>query len=244
VPCVTSNAPFTRIATLHAPPGQGDRLVERLQHAAELLAEASGCEMWLVHRDHEDPHTVRISELWSTREQCDAALTLPAVSENAAGVMALLDGPPEVVDGEPVAGARALRGTAGASRFSILDAPDLSQDTELLGRYDLGQVGEARYVRQQLGAAQTGLTHYRLRPGRNQGWAHRHRVAEEIYVVLSGSGRIKVDDERFELGPLDAVRVAPGSARELAADDDGLEVLAFGLHSPGDGEMVSDWSPA
>jgi mannose-6-phosphate isomerase-like protein (cupin superfamily) len=74
--------------------------------------------------------------------------------------------------------------------------------------------------------------------------AHRHRVAEEIYVVLSGSGRIKVDDERFELGPLDAVRVAPGSARELAADDDGLEVLAFGLHSPGDGEMVSDWSPA
>ena len=46
-----------------------------------------------------------------------------------------------------------------------------------------------------------GLTHYRLRPGRNQGWAHRHRVAEEIHVVLSGSGRIKVDDERFELGP-------------------------------------------
>jgi quinol monooxygenase YgiN len=170
VPCVTSNAPFTRFATFHARPGQGDRLVERLQHAAEFLAEASGCEMWLVHRDHEDPHTVRISELWSTRERCDAALTPPAVSENAAGVMALLDGPPEVVDGEPVAGARALRGTTGASRFSILDAPDLSQDTERLGRYDLGQLGEARYVRRQLGAAQTGLTHYRLRPGRNQGW--------------------------------------------------------------------------
>jgi mannose-6-phosphate isomerase-like protein (cupin superfamily) len=81
-------------------------------------------------------------------------------------------------------------------------------------------------------------------PGRNRGWAHRHRVAEEIYVVLNGSGRSKVDDERFELGPLDAARVAPGSARELAADDDGLEVLAFGLRSPGDGEMVSDWSPA
>jgi mannose-6-phosphate isomerase-like protein (cupin superfamily) len=45
-----------------------------------------------------------------------------------------------------------------------------------------------------------GLTHYRLRPGRNQGWGHRHRAAEEIHVVLSGSGRIKVDDERFELG--------------------------------------------
>jgi quinol monooxygenase YgiN len=175
VPRVTSNAPFTRIATFHARRGQGDRVVERLQHAAELLAEASGCELWLVHRDHEDPHAVRVSELWSTREQRDAAQTLPAVSENAAGVMALLDGPPE------------------------------------------GQLGAA---------------------GRNPGWAHRHRVAEEIY------GWIKVDDKRFELEPLAAVRVAPGSARELAADEDGLEVLAFGLHSPGDGEMVSDWSPA
>jgi quinol monooxygenase YgiN/mannose-6-phosphate isomerase-like protein (cupin superfamily) len=244
VPCVISNAPFTRMITFHARPGQGDRLFERLQHAVGLVAEAPGCELWLVHRDLGDPDTVPVSELWSSREQCDAALTLPGVPENAAEVMALLDGPPEVLEGEPVAGARALRGTAGASRFSILDAPNLSQDTELLGRYELDEVGEARYVREQLDAVQTGLTHYRLRPGRHQGWAHRHRVAEEIYVVLSGSGRIKVDDERFKLGPLDAVRVAPASARELAADDNGLEVLAFGLHVPGDGEMVGDWSPA
>jgi mannose-6-phosphate isomerase-like protein (cupin superfamily) len=66
-------------------------------------------------------------------------------------------------------------------------------------------------------------------------------VAEEIYVAVSGRGRIKVDDELFELGPLDAVRVAPASARELEAGPDGLEVLAFGSHSPGDGEMVADW---
>ena len=38
-----------------------------------------------------------------------------------------------------------------------------------------------------------------------------------------------------------AVRVAPGSAREMQAGRDGLEVLAFGSHVPGDGEMVSDW---
>lgn len=120
--------------------------------------------------------------------------------------------------------------------------PDLSQDTELLGRYELDQVGEARYVREQLGAVQTGLTHYRLRPGRRQGWAHRHRAVEEIYVALSGSGRIRVDDALLELGPLDAVRVAPGSQRELEAGPDGLEVLAFGSHVPGDGEMVTSRS--
>jgi mannose-6-phosphate isomerase-like protein (cupin superfamily) len=68
------------------------------------------------------------------------------------------------------------------------------------------------------------------------------RPPEEIYVVLSGSGLMKVDDDRFELRSLDAVRVAPGSTRELAAGAEGIEVLAFGLHSPGDGEMVTDWS--
>ena len=66
-------------------------------------------------------------------------------------------------------------------------------------------------------------------------------MAEEIYVALSGSGRIKVDEELFELRSLDAIRVAPASARELEAGPDGLEVLAFGSHSPGDGELVADW---
>jgi hypothetical protein len=58
-----------------------------------------------------------------------------------------------------------MRGTTGAARFAILDAPDLSRDPELLGRYELGQVAEARYVREQLGAVQIGLTHYRLGAG-------------------------------------------------------------------------------
>jgi mannose-6-phosphate isomerase-like protein (cupin superfamily) len=138
-----------------------------------------------------------------------------------------------------VGGARVVRGTTGATHFSILEAPDLSKDSELLSRYSLEKVGEARYVREQLGATQVGLTHYRLAPGKSQGWAHRHSVAEEIYVALSGSGRITADEKSFELRPLDAVRVAPATVRELEAGQDGLEVLAFGLHSPGDGEMVA-----
>jgi mannose-6-phosphate isomerase-like protein (cupin superfamily) len=192
-----------------------------------------------VHRDQADTDVVRVSEIWASREQCDAALQLAGVPEHAASVLELLDGEPAVVDGEPLGGARVVRGSTGAVRFSILDAPDLSKDTELLSQYDLDVVGEARYVREQLGAVQVGLTHYRLRPGKSQGWAHRHSVSEEIYVALSGRGQITVDDQSFELRPLDAVRVAPASARELHAGPDGLEVLAFGSHSPGDGEMVA-----
>ena len=125
-----------------------------------------------------------------------------------------------------------------------LDDPDMIRVTEMWAsrqHCDLDDVGEARYIREHLGAVQTGLTHYQQRPGRRQGWAHRNMVAEEIYVAVSGSGRIKVDDELFELRSRDAVRVAPASARELEAGPDGLEVLAFGSHSPGDGEIVADW---
>ena len=67
------------------------------------------------------------------------------------------------------------------------------------------------------------------------------RGAEEISVALSGSGRIKVDEELLELRSLDAIRVAPASARELEAGPNGLEVLAFGAHSPGDGGLVAGW---
>ena len=230
---------LTRFATFHASPGHGEKLAERLLHAASLVAELPGCELWLVHRDQANPDTIRVSEIWASQEQCDAALDLPGVRENAGRVMELLSGAPVVVDCEPLGGARAIRGAKGATAFEILDAPDLSTNSELLARYELENVGEARYLRAHLAAVQIGLTHYRLRPNRRQGWAHRHSVAEEIYVALTGSGRIIVDAESIELRPLVAVRVAPASARELEAGPDGLEVLGFGSHSPGDGEMVA-----
>ena len=64
-------------------------------------------------------------------------------------------------------------------------------------------------------------------------------LAGSRLVTLTGSGRIIVDTGAIDLRPLVAVRVAPASTRELEAGRDGLEVLAFGSHSPGDGEMVA-----
>jgi mannose-6-phosphate isomerase-like protein (cupin superfamily) len=66
-----------------------------------------------------------------------------------------------------------------------------------------------------------------------------HR-AEEIYVILSGRGRVKLNDRMLEVQPLDAIRVAPRTARAFEAGPDGLESLAFGPHHPGDGEPVED----
>ena len=99
---------------------------------------------------------------------------------------------------------------------------------------------EARVARSDLGAQQTGITYFRLHAGKRSPFSHRHTGAEEIYVVLGGSGWVKLDDELIELRELDAVRVAPRVARAFEAGPAGLELLAFGPHHAGDGEPVDD----
>ena len=103
-----------------------------------------------------------------------------------------------------------------------------------------GHRWEARVARTPLGAEQTGVTHFRLRPGKRSPFSHRHRAAEEVYVVLSGSGRVKLGDEISDVRPLDAIRVAPEVARAFEAGPDGLEFIAVGPHHAADGEPVDD----
>jgi mannose-6-phosphate isomerase-like protein (cupin superfamily) len=74
-----------------------------------------------------------------------------------------------------------------------------------------------------------------------QTFGHRHERAEEVYVVLSGSGRVKVDDAVAEIGQLDAIRVAPAVTRAFEAGADGLELLVFGPRRRGDGEVLAGW---
>jgi mannose-6-phosphate isomerase-like protein (cupin superfamily) len=108
-------------------------------------------------------------------------------------------------------------------------------------RYGLSETQEARFARRDLAAEQTGVAYLIVKPGRREAFAHRHREAEEIYVVLAGSGRVKLDDELVDLSELDAVRVAPGTTRMLEAGPNGLEMLIFGVHVDGDVEQVSDF---
>jgi mannose-6-phosphate isomerase-like protein (cupin superfamily) len=103
-----------------------------------------------------------------------------------------------------------------------------------------GDRWEARVARAPLDAEQTGVTHFRLRPGKRSPFSHRHRNAEEIYVILAGAGRVKLEDDLFAVRARDAIRVAPGVARAFEAGPDGLEFLAFGPHHEGDGEPVDD----
>jgi mannose-6-phosphate isomerase-like protein (cupin superfamily) len=69
---------------------------------------------------------------------------------------------------------------------------------------------------------------------------HHHKEQEEAYVVVGGSGRIKLDDEAVELRHFDVVRVAPHVVRAFEAGPDGLEILAVGGRKPEDGDGVRD----
>jgi mannose-6-phosphate isomerase-like protein (cupin superfamily) len=108
-------------------------------------------------------------------------------------------------------------------------------------RFGFDDSMEARFVTSNLDAEQTGLSYHRVKPGKRQGFAHKHGRAEEVYVVLSGSGRVKLDDEIVEIAALDAVRVAPGVVRSLEAGPDGLEFLVFGPRHDGDAELIPGW---
>ena len=106
-----------------------------------------------------------------------------------------------------------------------------------------GEFQESRFAHAALDASATGLSLHRVKPGKRQPFGHRHDQAEEVYVVLSGSGRIALGDEVRDLAPLDAVRIAPDVWRALEAGPDGLEVLAFGPRHEGDGEIEPGFWP-
>jgi mannose-6-phosphate isomerase-like protein (cupin superfamily) len=118
---------------------------------------------------------------------------------------------------------------------------NLEDVEDMAAKSGFGEMGEARFAREDLDAEDTGLSHQRLNPGKRQAFGHRHKEAEEIYLVLAGGGRVKLDDEIVELKRLDAIRVSPDTTRAFEAGPEGLEIVAFGPHVSGDGEIVPDW---
>jgi mannose-6-phosphate isomerase-like protein (cupin superfamily) len=109
-------------------------------------------------------------------------------------------------------------------------------------KFGLSEVQEARFPREDLETQTIGLAFHVVRPDCRQAFAHRHEHAEEIYLVLAGSGRVKLDDDLVDVGPMDAIRVAPHVARGFEAGPEGLELLAFGPRHAGDGESLPNES--
>jgi quercetin dioxygenase-like cupin family protein len=118
---------------------------------------------------------------------------------------------------------------------------NLQETKDNAPEFGLAAHGEAHFPREEVGAETTGFAFYKLKPGARQPFGHRHEQAEEVYVVLAGGGRVRLDDEVREIGPLDAIRVSPPVVRAFEAGDDGLTLLAFGPRHAGDGELLHDF---
>src|SRR5919201_3651859 len=116
---------------------------------------------------------------------------------------------------------------------------NLKEDLEDVGsRFDGAPDLEFRLATGALELERSGLGYQRVPPGYRFPYGHTHKQQEEVYVVLRGSGRMKVDDEIVELKEWDAVRVPPGTWRGYEAGPEGLEILVIG--APNLGEAPRD----
>jgi len=110
-------------------------------------------------------------------------------------------------------------------------------------RFGMSDILEAHFARDDLEATQFGLSLQRLKPGARSSFGHTHASQEEVYVIVEGSGRIKLDDDVLELTRWDAVRIAPETMRALEAGDEGMTLIAFGAPNtgPGDAQLQPGW---
>jgi uncharacterized cupin superfamily protein len=114
---------------------------------------------------------------------------------------------------------------------------NLRQVEDKAAKYGFGPAFESRFARDELECEQHGLSLQRLQPGARSPFAHRHASHEEVYVVVSGSGQVRLDDEVRDITTFDAIRVAPQTIRAFKAGPQGLEVVVFGPRGGRDAQV-------
>jgi mannose-6-phosphate isomerase-like protein (cupin superfamily) len=102
---------------------------------------------------------------------------------------------------------------------------------------------EARMARVPLELENFGISYQRVAPNFRVPFGHTHNVQEEVYVVVNGSMRAKLDEEVIDLKQWDALRVPKETMRSFEAGPDGAEVIAVGAPNtgPGDANVEQDW---
>jgi mannose-6-phosphate isomerase-like protein (cupin superfamily)/quinol monooxygenase YgiN len=229
---------IARHGKMTAREGKAAELAERMLAAAAELESDPGCELYLINRQADDPAVIWVTELWRSQEDLDGAVEKIRGSDDVAAVMELVeDG--GMIELDLLGGKGA--GEADAEEPPPFSVAKLSDVEDMAAKHGFGETGAARFANEDLDARDTGVSLHSVKPGARQPFGHRHAIAEEVYVVVSGSGRIRLDDEIVEISELDAVRIAPQVVRKLEAGPDGLEVLAFGPRHRGEAEMLTDF---
>jgi quercetin dioxygenase-like cupin family protein len=102
---------------------------------------------------------------------------------------------------------------------------------------------QGRFSRKHLGSRELGISRFTYEAGVRNATGHSHREQEEAYVVVGGSGRVRLDDEIRDIRLWDVIRVAPEVVRAFEAGPDGLDLIAVGGQKPEGGDGVMSDSP-
>jgi mannose-6-phosphate isomerase-like protein (cupin superfamily) len=118
---------------------------------------------------------------------------------------------------------------------------NLKDVENMAGKFGMSDGLEARFAARSLELSKLGLSYQRLEPNFRVPFGHKHGEQEEVYVVLSGSARLKLDDEIVELKQWDAIRVSGEVTRNFEGGPKGAELLAIGAPPAKDTEMLQGW---
>src|SRR5215212_10770072 len=121
---------------------------------------------------------------------------------------------------------------------------NLKQDVEdQAPNFGLSPNLEARMARVPLAMEKAGLSYIRIAAGFRIPFAHKHKNQEEVYVLVNGSARVKLEDEVKDMKQWDAVRVHHDTVRGFEAGEEGAEFIVVGAPNtgPGDAELLQDW---
>lgn len=118
--------------------------------------------------------------------------------------------------------------------YSTLDAGALGS----LGQESRAELGD------KLGLSGCEISVNRVPAGKGQTFTHTHKLNEEVYIVIAGSGLFRVDDDVFSVHEGSFIRVAPAGQRTLKAGDEGMTYLCIQAEqgsltqrTQGDGEI-------
>jgi mannose-6-phosphate isomerase-like protein (cupin superfamily) len=129
---------------------------------------------------------------------------------------------------------------AGYTKVNLKDVEDQAP------KFGMSPDLEARFASGKLELHESGVSYQKFAPNFRLPFGHKHKSQEELYVVVNGSARAKIDDEVVDLGQWDAVRVDNDTMRGFEAGPEGVELLAFGAPKAGDSpaedvEMTQGW---
>jgi mannose-6-phosphate isomerase-like protein (cupin superfamily) len=102
---------------------------------------------------------------------------------------------------------------------------------------------QLRMAKDPLECQNAGISLLRLGAGYRAPFGHKHKSQEEIYILVKGDARMKIEDEVVEMQPMTAVRVDPGTMRGYEAGSGGADLIVIGAPrtGPGDGDMEPGW---